>query len=480
MLGELVACVRAIRFLCRETARWALVDAYLQAKLSVLARSESFLRGDRVKSPCVVCSRSSRSPRLRRAARPGRARGRLRAAPRPAATTARVSSGRPRALRAEADAVAATLPPPPAPVEGAAPRVAPITSAPPALAGTLRALPLDDAAGCRAARRARGQRRLRALGGGGARGLPAFAKTSEQRLYASTGIAAEKLAAAEASVDDLQQVTIAVFVGSAAAALASGTLGGPLGLTWLAAALPILFLALGSTAPGLITQPLTALKGARGPDVQRARARHEAAHFLAGYLLGVPIRACSAVGAVTEVELHARRGRGEPDRAGRARRARGARGDRALGRGRRGVRLRRRAGSGTGDLATLQALMDRASPRIPPAEQVDITRWGAVARTRCSRRTGARTTARARGVRRGASVAECIAALEGARARRARGRGRGRARRRRRGRRGRVRPGRRGEGPRRPRAQALSHRLRAAQLKRGLKSRCFTPAAVFR
>ena len=41
-------------------------------------------------------------------------------------------------------------------------------------------------------------------------------------------------------------------------------------------------------------------------------ARHEAAHFLAGYLLGVPIRACSAVGAVTEVELHAPEGAASP------------------------------------------------------------------------------------------------------------------------------------------------------------------------
>ena len=317
-------------------------------------------------------------------------------------------------LRAEADEVASTLPPPPAPVEGAKPRVAPITSAPPALAA-LSSLPLDDAAGCRARLDALASEGGCALWAAGrARGLPAYAKTSEQRLYASTGIAAEKLAAAEASVEDLQQVAVVVFVGSAAAALASGTLGGPLGLTWLMAAFPILFLALGSTAPGLITQPLTAFKGRADPTYNARRARHEAAHFLAGYMLGVPIRACSAVGAVTEVELHAPEGAASPTQpverdaleALAVIALSGAVGEASV--------FGDARGSGTGDLATLQALMDRASPRIPPAEQVDITRWGAVAAHALLEENRRAYDALTQACADRASVAECIAALEGA------------------------------------------------------------------
>ena len=86
-----------------------------------------------------------------------------------------------------------------------------------------------------------------------------------------------------------------------------------------------------------------------------------------------------AVGAVTQVELHAPEGAASPT-APVTRDAlealavialSGAVGEASV--------FGDARGSGTGDLATLQALMDRASPRIPPAEQVDITRWGAVA-----------------------------------------------------------------------------------------------------
>ena len=35
--------------------------------------------------------------------------------------------------------------------------------------------------------------------------------------------------------------------------------------------------------------------------------------------------------------------------------------------------------TGTGDLATLQDLMNRCEPRLDPSEQQDLTRWGALA-----------------------------------------------------------------------------------------------------
>ena len=314
-------------------------------------------------------------------------------------------------LRAEADAVASTLPPPPAPVESK-PLVAPITSAPPA-ARELDALPLDDAAGCRA--------RLDALAESGScalwaaakeRGLPKYAKTSEQRVYASTGIAAANLAPAEASDEDLQALSVVVFVGSAALALASGTLGGPLFFTWLMAAFPIFFIIIGSTAPGVFTQSISFVKGRSDPTYSARRARHEAAHFLTGYLLGVPVASCSAVGAVTEVELHAPAGAASPT-APVERDAietlavialSGAVGE--------ATQFGDAKGSGTGDLATLQALMNRAAPRIAPDEQVDLTRWGAVAAHALLQQNKPAYDALTQACASGAGVAECIATLE--------------------------------------------------------------------
>ena len=63
-------------------------------------------------------------------------------------------------------------------------------------------------------------------------------------------------------------------------------------LCYLFALIPILYLAIGSTAPAAIAQVIDGIKNRDDPD--RATdadrvARHEAAHFMCGYMCGLPI-----------------------------------------------------------------------------------------------------------------------------------------------------------------------------------------------
>ena len=82
----------------------------------------------------------------------------------------------------------------------------------------------------------------------------------------------------------------AVVGGSSVLALVLGQLPGDWGFfgMYLSGGISILVLAIGSTAPGLLQIPINAFSSLF-PDFRDRVLRHEAAHFLIAYLLGVPI-----------------------------------------------------------------------------------------------------------------------------------------------------------------------------------------------
>ena len=82
----------------------------------------------------------------------------------------------------------------------------------------------------------------------------------------------------------------AVVGGSSVLALVLGQLPGDWGFfgMYLSGGISILVLAVGSTAPGLLQIPINAFSSLF-PDFRDRVLRHEAAHFLIAYMLGVPI-----------------------------------------------------------------------------------------------------------------------------------------------------------------------------------------------
>eukprot|EP00559_Dactyliosolen_fragilissimus_P004934 CAMPEP_0184871954 /NCGR_PEP_ID=MMETSP0580-20130426/41013_1 /TAXON_ID=1118495 /ORGANISM="Dactyliosolen fragilissimus" /LENGTH=470 /DNA_ID=CAMNT_0027374683 /DNA_START=212 /DNA_END=1624 /DNA_ORIENTATION=+ len=112
----------------------------------------------------------------------------------------------------------------------------------------------------------------------------------------------------DVSLDDFKDYTIGVTLGSSALAIAAlALLPQNIGATlcYLIALIPIAFIGVGSTAPGIIAGLIQSLKGtADTQELQSERVcRHEAGHFLCGYLCGLPISGVSIEDSIPRIEF---------------------------------------------------------------------------------------------------------------------------------------------------------------------------------
>lgn len=111
----------------------------------------------------------------------------------------------------------------------------------------------------------------------------------------------------ESDVQAASAVTGALVVGGAASgAIVLQELPGPDIVRWCVSALlicsPYYFLGLGLTSPGLVEKGISAAKRLVSPAYRARMLRHEAGHFLAGYLVGLPVVSYTANAAASAVE----------------------------------------------------------------------------------------------------------------------------------------------------------------------------------
>jgi len=269
---------------------------------------------------------------------------------------------------------------------------------------------------------------LEALGGLKADGVVNTWKSKEVTSYAvtigrmtsATGIEGKDLSPLEGgNEDDLRWSLVVVCLGSFILAAGSGiVIGGNVGatLTYLFAVIPILFLGVGSTAPGIITSAIEGFKTNTDSDFNERRIRHEAAHFLVGYALGFPIRSYTSEGPACEVEFYDTPA-GDDFAAARTAEAlkkeqleplavvamSGAVGE-CLEFG--------NARGGQNDLVALQTLFTRTRPYVRADEQMSLTRWGVVEAHKVLTQNRAAYEALVQAFREKRSVQECIAIIE--------------------------------------------------------------------
>lgn len=187
-------------------------------------------------------------------------------------------------------------------------------------------------------------------------------------------------------------------------------------LCYFFALIPILFIGIGSTSPGIIAGGLAALKGTKDDKDQRDDrvCRHEAAHFLCGYLCGLPIKNYR----ITDdgfpcVEFHSsaeddgatsRRELSQEEIAALSVVAMSGSVAEAIAFG--------KARGGENDLLELNAAFRRCEEFMGAQKQQDLTRWGALAAYQLLKGNEGAYEGLVKAFREKKSVAECVAVIE--------------------------------------------------------------------
>ena len=255
---------------------------------------------------------------------------------------------------------------------------------------------------------------LAKFGSANLRSFPVALKMLEQR----TGLTPESLGLSEKDVDldDFKYATLWVTGGCSVLGVASLAFLPPnIGATvcYLVALIPILFLAIGSTAPVLIANAIAALKGDNsggndGTSAQERIIRHEAAHFCCGYWCGLPVAGYSTEDGVARVEFNVASSKySNTEVAALSVTALAG----LVGEASKWERVL--PGTGTADLMALEQVFRQSDEFIGAAAQQDLTRWGALTASLLLRENSAAYEKVVEAFARQASLEECVALLEG-------------------------------------------------------------------
>lgn len=222
----------------------------------------------------------------------------------------------------------------------------------------------------------------------------------------------------DVSLEDFKDLTVQVVLGSTILGILSlAVLPENIGatFTYLFALIPILFIGVGSIAPGIIAGGIVFSRGeSEAAEVQRERiCRHEAGHFLCGYLCGFPIKSYEINDDtnVACVEFHtaeAVNGKGElSDEDIAALTVVAMSGSIAE------IMKYDKATGGENDLLELQNCFRKSKEFIGAAKQQDLTRWGALTSFSLINANMSKYEGLVQAFKDKKSLSECVSIIEG-------------------------------------------------------------------
>jgi len=237
---------------------------------------------------------------------------------------------------------------------------------------------------------------------------------------ASLGLAADASGTGgSVSLDDFKYATIGVTLGSGfLGILALAFLPPNIGPTvcYLLALMPILFIGIGSSAPGIIADAIARVKNRDDESTQiskrQRRCRHEAAHLCCGYWCGLPVSEYAvgdgADGARVEFEVQPETGRGYSAAQVAALAVTGLAG--SVG---EIAEWKRTDGSAAQDLSQLDLVYRNGAEFYGAQQQQDLTRWAALTAWQQLKQNRGSYESVVQAIERQAPLEECIAILEG-------------------------------------------------------------------
>lgn len=240
-------------------------------------------------------------------------------------------------------------------------------------------------------------------------------RTTYMRELSGAGIKNPEELAIPSVRNDLAFLVTVVGTTSVLAVLAGVFLPGDWGffVPYLLGGVSLAVLAVGSTAPGLLQAGIGVFSQAF-PDYKERILRHEAAHFLVAYLLGVPVVAYSLDTGkehtnLVDAKLQKRLYEGALDAGELDRLAVVA----MAGLAAEGLKYDKVTGQ-SADLFSLQRLINRSQPKIGNEQQQSLTRWAVVYACSLLKSHEKAYTALMGAMDKQSSVEECILAIESA------------------------------------------------------------------
>ena len=221
----------------------------------------------------------------------------------------------------------------------------------------------------------------------------------------------------EVGLDDFKYATLGITLGCSVLGIASlALLPENIGATfcYFFALIPVLFLGLGSTAPGLIANVIARTKGTADDQDQRLEriCRHEAGHFMAGYLCGLPVKGYSILDeGIPCVEFHSSP-QGDASARELSQEEIAVLSVVAMSGSVAEILKFQNAKGGESDLIELQGLFRRSKEFVGAQKQQDLTRWGALTAFQLLNNNLEKYEVLVDAFKSKRTVSECIALLE--------------------------------------------------------------------